>query len=42
MTKAGAKFNGTASASGTLYISVYESVFNTANTGSYTIKIKVN
>ncbi|MCW3072837.1 MAG: hypothetical protein JWO44_2727 [Bacteroidetes bacterium] len=37
--KAGAKFNGTASASGMLYLSVYETVYNAANSGSYTVKI---
>ncbi|MBL7882941.1 MAG: hypothetical protein JNL69_02655 [Bacteroidia bacterium] len=39
--KAGAKFNGNASASGMLYISIYETVYNAANTGSYTVKISV-
>ena len=37
--KAGAKFNGTAKSSGMLYISIYETVYNAANTGSYTVKI---
>lgn len=39
--KAGAKFNGTASATGMLYISIYETVYNASNTGSYTVKISV-
>ena len=37
--KAGAKFTGTAKASGMLYISIYETVYNAANTGSYTVRI---
>lgn len=37
--KAGAKFNGSASTSGMLYISIYETVYNAANTGSYNVKI---
>lgn len=37
--KAGAKFSGTAKTSGMLYISIYETVYNAANTGSYTVKI---
>ena len=40
--KAGANFNGTVNASGALYISIYETVFNAANTGSYNVKIKAN
>lgn len=39
--KAGAKFNGTAGASGMLFISIYETVYNASNTGSYTVKISV-
>lgn len=38
-TKAGAKFNGTVSSSGMLYISIYETIYNASNTGSYTVKI---
>jgi hypothetical protein len=41
LLKAGAKFNGVASSSGMLYLSVYETVYNAANTGSYTVKISV-
>ncbi len=37
--KAGAKFSGTAKSSGMLYISIYETMYNAANTGSYTVKI---
>lgn len=40
--KAGAKFTGSANASGILYISIYETVYNAANSGSYTVKIKSN
>ena len=39
--KAGAKYNGSSTANGMLYISVYETVYNAANTGSYTVKISV-
>jgi hypothetical protein len=37
--KAGAKFSGTASSGGMLYLSVYETVYNASNSGSYTVKI---
>lgn len=37
--KAGAKFTGNAKTSGMLYIAIYETVYNAANTGSYTVKI---
>lgn len=37
--KAGAKFSGTAKTSGMLYISIYETVYNAANSGSYTVKV---
>lgn len=37
--KAGAKFTGNAKTGGMLYISIYETVYNAANTGSYTVKI---
>ena len=39
--KAGAKFNGKANAGGVLYLSIYETVYNPANTGSYTVKLTV-
>ena len=41
-TTAGGKFNGTMSSSGMLYISIYETVYNAANTGSYMVNIKSN
>lgn len=37
---AGSKFNGTMQATGMLYISIYETVYNSANTGSYNVNIK--
>jgi hypothetical protein len=37
--KAGAKLNGTAVGSGMLYLSIYETVYNAANTGSYSVKV---
>ncbi len=40
--KAGAKFSGTAKTGGMLYISIYETVFNANNKGSYNVKINVN
>jgi hypothetical protein len=39
MNKAGKKFSGTAKQSGMLYLSIYETVYNQANTGSYTVKV---
>lgn len=39
--KAGGKYNGTAQSSGMLYLSVYETVYNAANSGSYTVKISL-
>lgn len=39
--KAGAKFTGTAKTSGMLLISIYETVYNAANTGSYNVKVSV-
>ncbi len=42
MTKAGAMYKGTANATGYIYLSIYETVYNAANTGSYTVKIKAN
>jgi hypothetical protein len=38
--KAGNKFSGTASDFGLLYLSIYETVYNTANTGSYVVKVE--
>jgi len=37
--KAGAKFNGTAQGSGMLYLAIYETVFNAANSGTYSVRI---
>ena len=37
--KAGAKLNGTAVGSGMLYLAIYETVFNAANSGSYNVKV---
>src|SRR3989339_277914 len=39
--KAGSKYSGVANNSGIIYISIYETVFNATNTGSYNVKIKV-
>lgn len=39
--KAGAKFNGSAATTGMLFISIYETVYNASNTGSYTVKISL-
>ncbi|MFH2141924.1 MAG: hypothetical protein ABIJ97_05850 [Bacteroidota bacterium] len=41
LMKAGSKFNGIADSSGMLYISIYETVYNSANTGSYIVKVSV-
>lgn len=38
----GAKFNGPMTETGMLYISIYETVYNAANTGSYNVIIKSN
>ena len=40
--KAGAGFRGKAANAGVLYLAIYETVFNPANTGSYKVKIKKN
>jgi hypothetical protein len=39
--KAGAKFNGTASSAGMLYLAIYETVYNASNTGSYNVKVSL-
>jgi hypothetical protein len=39
--QAAANFNGKANASGMLYLSIYETVYNASNTGFYVVKIKV-
>lgn len=38
-SKAGAKFSGTASNSGMLYLAIYETVYNAANSGSYSVRV---
>lgn len=39
--KVGDKFNGTANTSGQLLLSIYETVYNASNIGSYTVKISL-
>jgi hypothetical protein len=39
--KAGAKFSGTAKQSGMLLISIYETVYNASNKGSYNVKVSL-
>jgi hypothetical protein len=39
MLKAGTKIATTANASGVLYLSIYETVFNVANSGHYSVKV---
>jgi hypothetical protein len=39
--KAGAKYSGTAKKSGMLYIAIYETVYNAANKGSYSVKLSL-
>lgn len=39
--KGGSKYNGTAKESGVIYLSIYETVFNAENSGSYNVKITV-
>lgn len=39
---AGSKYNSAMPESGMLYISIYETVYNAANTGSYNVTIKLN
>lgn len=41
MYKAGTKVNATAYTSGILYISIFETVFNTANTGYYSVTVTI-
>lgn len=42
MIKAGALYNGTISGNGYIYLSIYETVYNASNTGSYLVRIKLN
>ena len=39
--KAGSKYSGVAKESGTLYLAIYETVYNATNTGSYNVKISI-
>lgn len=39
--KAGAKFSGAMPSAGMLYISIYETVYNATNSGSYSVKISL-
>ena len=41
LLRVGSKFTGTAKTSGMLLLSIYETVYNAANTGSYTVKISL-
>lgn len=41
MIKAGSKYNGTAYESGTIFLSIYETVYNSSNTGFFTAKVTV-
>lgn len=40
--KAGSNFSGVAEQGGMLYISIYETVYNASNTGSYSVKVKIS
>ncbi|OIP00146.1 MAG: hypothetical protein AUJ97_08070 [Bacteroidetes bacterium CG2_30_32_10] len=40
--KVGAKYNGTVTSSGMLYLSIYETIYDAGNTGFYTVTVKVN
>jgi hypothetical protein len=42
MQKAGDNYLGKSSATGIIYLSIFESVYNAANTGTYTVKVAVN
>ena len=37
--QAGSKFDSTAEAEGVIYISIYETVYDKGNSGSYTVKV---
>lgn len=41
-SKAGSKFSGTAKTSGVLYLSIYETVYNNNNKGSYSVKVNLS
>jgi hypothetical protein len=40
--KAGDNYQGKANMTGIIYLSIFESVYNAANTGTYTVKVAVN
>jgi hypothetical protein len=42
MMKAGDNYLGKSGATGIIYISIFESVYNAANTGTYSVKVSVN
>ena len=42
MMKAGDNYFGKSNATGIIYVSIFESVFNAANTGTYSVKVSVN
>lgn len=42
MMKAGDNYQAKANATGIIYLSIFESVYNAANTGTYTVKVAVN
>ena len=39
MMQAGSKFEGTANEEGVIYVSIYETVYDKTNTGSYSVKV---
>lgn len=41
LMKAGAAFSGSAQASGMLYLSIYETVYNSGNSGAYTVRVRL-
>lgn len=41
LQKAGSKYSGYAKQTGMLYISIYETIYNSSNTGSYNVKVSV-
>ncbi|HNW70874.1 MAG TPA: hypothetical protein PKI01_10755 [Bacteroidales bacterium] len=42
MLRAGASFKGTVTGTGYLYLSIYETVYNASNTGTYIVRVKMN
>ncbi len=41
LVKAGTQYKGKATVGGTLYLAIYETVFNAGNSGSYKVKVRV-